>query len=192
MRRNVFMLLLALLVLAVLVGCGPSQQAQGGTEETGAVQPGTDQGAAAAGDTTTGGETAQAGEAPATTEEAPAGTGAGTAAVAFTELDADQSGALNQGEFDSALDRVGLMQSWDTDANGTISQEEMQAAQSAGQLGVQEGGTAASFTEWDANADGNLDAGELRAGMFAQTDGNSDGQITEEEWTQSNLAAGQS
>ena len=194
MRKYVFPAAIALLVLGVLVACGPSETAQDGTEG-GAATTEADQGVAAGEEATTvepttEGETAQAGEVTPETGEAPA---AGAAAVAFTDLDTDQSGALNQGEFDGAIDRIGLVQSWDTDANGTISQEEFTAAQSSGQLGVQEGGADAAFTQWDANGDGNLDGGELRAGMYAQVDGDGDGQVTEAEWSQANLMpAGQS
>ncbi len=189
MRRYMFMLLFALLVLAVLVGCGPGRTAQTGANQGAAA--GTEQGTATAQAPATG--TEQGAQAPATGTEQGATTGAqpgaaaATTAVSFAELDADKSGSLSQGEFDSSFDRIGLMKQWDTNGDGTIEESELQTAVSGGKLGVAEGSAAATFKAWDTNGDGKLDDSELRAGMFKQLDADSNGQISEQEWSKANL-----
>ncbi len=200
MRRYMFMLLFALLVLAVLVGCGPGRTAQTGANQGAAA--GTEQGTATAQAPATGTEqgaqapatgTEQGAQAPATGTEQGATTGAqpgaaaATTAVSFAELDADKSGSLSQGEFDSSFDRIGLMKQWDTNGDGTIEESELQTAVSGGKLGVAEGSAAATFKAWDTNGDGKLDDSELRAGMFKQLDADSNGQISEQEWSKANL-----
>lgn len=95
----------------------------------------------------------------------------------YSDWDADQSGAVDRGEFDKGLNGLKIYDAWEKDPDAQMSEGDFDR-----DYGEADWRDDQTFSEWDADRDAGLDRSEFQTGYYEQYDANDDDMLDEEEF----------
>lgn len=108
--------------------------------------------------------------------------GPALAQEAFSDWDADSSGAIDQNEWNTRWSEAGVYDSWDANDDDALSEEEWTAGIGDNEEAFDERFGETAYDDWDLDDDGALTGDEFSEGVFAGYDADGSGAIEEPEF----------